>query len=145
MKYLFVVTELSALRLVLAAVLGRNIQILEIEPFLPFTRSLLDKLVETIVRTGRATRAIETLPSLKRLKEIPRKSLLYDILGQTESWQNNFFKMIKNEGKLSQYYMANKQAVSNYMEGKHVALVILQELLNNDNSHRVELYYSLID
>ena len=90
MKYLFVVTELSALRLVVAAVLGRDIQILEIEPFLPFTRSLLEKLVETIIRTGRATRAIENLPSLKRLKEIPRRSLLYDILGQTEGWQNNF-------------------------------------------------------
>jgi len=131
MKYLFVVTELSALRLAFAAVLGRDIKILEIEPFIPFTRPLLHLFVEVIVRTGRATRAIDTLPTLGRLKKIPRRSLLYNVLGQTESWQNNYFKGINNEGELAQYYMANKQAISNYMERKHVALVILKEISKN--------------
>lgn len=131
MTYLFVVTELSVFRLAVSAVLGRDILILEIEPFLPLTRRVLNRVVDAIVRAGKATWVIDTLPALKRVKELPRRSLLYNVLGQTEDWQNDYFKFAKGDSGMGNYFLANKQAITNYVGGKHVSLLVLREIFKD--------------
>jgi len=128
MSHLFIVTELSVFRLCLSAFLGRRILILEIEPFLPMTKGGLNGLVALLIRANKAVWAIDTVPELRRVKEFPRRTLLYNVLGIIEPWQNKYFETTEGDGGKGDYVMANKQAISNYVEGKHVALLVLREI-----------------
>jgi hypothetical protein len=129
MIHAFVVTELSVFRLLLSAALGRKILIVEVEPLLPHTVELLERIVRAVVRTGRARWAIEGMETLKRVKNVPGRTLLYDVFGRIEPWQDDYFGFANLENAVGNDAMAVKLAVTNYFTQKHVSLLVLNELL----------------
>lgn len=131
MQHIYVVTEFSVFQLMVSTLTRHDILILEIEPFLPFTKGVLKRFVEFMIRTNKAVWAIDTLPELKRVKDFPRRTLLYNVLGIIEPWQKKYFRTSEKDGGKGDYVMANKQAISNYVEGKHVALLVLRELFKD--------------
>lgn len=126
---LFVITELSILSLFVHALLRHDVLILGIEPLLPFTRGILGRVVDWLVRSGRAGWAIDTVPDLRRVRNVPRRTLLYDIFGQIEFWQNTYFRFADAERTSGDYALAYKQAVTNYVTQKHVQLLAARALL----------------
>jgi len=129
--YLFVITELSVLRLFWAALLGREILILDIDPLLPRAKSILHRFVAAIVGAGRAAWAIDTMDDLRRVKDVPGRSVLYDVFGQIEPWQNDYFGFVDLETTIGDYAMACKLAVTNYFREKHVSLLVLRRLFGD--------------
>ena len=125
---IFVITELSIFRLLLLAALGREILILHIDPFLPHTKGVLQRIVEAVVHNGRATWAIDTMDEFRRIKDVPGKSVLYDVFGEIEPWQNDYFDFANAEETTGDYAMAFKLAVTNYLTEKHVSLLVLRRL-----------------
>lgn len=129
MIYLFVVNEFSLLRLMVFAILRRKILILMVEPVFPGLNRYLESIVNYLISSGRAQWAFDAAPELKRVQDTGIKSLLYDVYGKTEPWQNAYFQFPKFEQTIGHYAMACKLAITNYMEKKHGSLLVLRALL----------------
>lgn len=125
---LFVITEFSVLRLLWAALLGREVLILDIDPMLPQAKGILHRIADAVVSARRATWAIDSLDDLRRVKDVPGKSVLYDVFGKIEPWQNDYFGFARAGETTGDYAMAFKLAVTNYLREKHVSLLVLRRL-----------------
>jgi len=130
MVRLCVVTEFSFLQILILVAYRQPILILDIEPLLPFTYRALSYLISILVERKLIHWAIDRVPELKRVKEVPRRVLLYDVFGQIETWQNSYFGFANADQTVGKYGLAYKKAVTNYIAKKHVCLLTLRTLLD---------------
>ena len=91
MTFLCVVNEFSVFHVLTLAVQRKTILILEIEPFFPLMKEPLTRLITLMVNFRLMGWAIDSVPEIQRVKEVPRRVLLYDVFGKTENWQNSYF------------------------------------------------------
>ena len=82
---------------------------------------------------------INKIDNLARVREHPGRTVLYDVFGEIEEWQNKFFKFSEADRYLEEYSMAYKLIVTNYVyRSKHETLLILKELSNSNKSNEKE-------
>lgn len=137
MSYLSVINEFSIFKIFVAAALRRKIFILDIDPLFPFSKRVLNSVVAKLVDLKMAVWAIDAIKELERVKEVPGRTLLYDVFAETEQWQNEYFQFSSLEEKIMGYGMAFKLAVTNYMSPKHVALLVIREYFRKDSPTQI--------
>ncbi len=138
MMFLCVVNEFSFFHVLILATQRKSILILEVEPFFPLMKGPLTRLITLLVSFRLMGWAIDKVPELRRVKEVPRRALLYDVFGKTEKWQNNYFSFLNAEDNLGQYGLAYKKAVTNYMSNKHVGILTSSVLMTKFQEKKLQ-------
>ena len=125
----FIISELTVFFFVAFSILRKKTRVLAVEPLFPYSRLLLQKLVLFFIRVGLSEWSIDDYPNLARIKEEPVRSLLYDVFGETELWQNKTFKFSEADNAIGEYSMPFKLIVTNYcFFEKHVTLLLMREI-----------------
>lgn len=120
--------------------LKRSVQILDIDPVIPFTKSILQHIVSKQIARGRAHWAIDGIDDLKRVKDVPGKTLLYNVFGEIEPWQNEYFGFSRLDRTIGNYALATKQVITNYIGEKHVSLLVLREIFRQGDTSKADAY-----
>jgi len=125
----FIISELTVFFFVAFSIFGKKTRVLAVEPLFLYSRLLLQKLVLFFIRAGLSEWTIDDYPNLARLKEDPVRSLLYDVFGETELWQDKTFKFSEADNAIGEYSMPFKHIVTNYcFLEKHVTLLLMKEI-----------------
>ena len=123
------VNEFTLLPLLVSVLLGRPAAVLAIDPLMPPMARLLRLVVLPLITNGRLSWAIDHCPGLDQVRDHPTRNLLYNVFGETEAWQNAYFRFSDADASLGNYAMAYKHVTCNYAETRHVPLLVLRELL----------------
>jgi hypothetical protein len=136
---LFIVNEITLVRAIFSALVDKEVLLLAVEPMFPPLRRFLNFVVGLLLRSGRAKWAIDLCPELQHIREYPDRSILYDIYGRTEDWQDEYFEFRQAELKEPLYAFAYKHITTNYTPKYHVAILVLQSFLDRETADHVSV------
>ncbi|NQU57201.1 MAG: hypothetical protein HQ513_08195 [Rhodospirillales bacterium] len=91
MIHLISLNELVLPKFFFLTLLGRSVKVLRVAPFVPKTRSLLQRAVDWAIRTGRAEYAITLAPELELYWEFDRRFYFKEAFKKYEPWQNRYY------------------------------------------------------
>ncbi len=99
-----------------------------IEPIFPYTKGVLQRIVSWLVKRELVHWAIDDYPELRRVKEESVRTLLYDVFGETEDWQNDYFHFAQADDAIGDYKMPYGLIVTNYCTQKHVCFLLMHAI-----------------
>ncbi len=127
--YFINVSELTVIRFLILALLGRPVFIVNVEALFPPLQRCLDLTARAIRRLGRAQRLFDTVPELYHCAEAGSEVYLYNIFAKIEPWMNGYFDFAGADEKTPDYAMAYKATVCDFMRLKFLPVLILDSVL----------------
>jgi len=119
------INEFALIRFLILIILGKKPYILGIHAVFPQLSGPLMRLASWAVRCGKARWAVELCPDLQRVWDYPPCVLLYDIFGETEDWQNAYYRFDEFDQTLGSYSLAYKQITCGHTWNYQVSVLIL--------------------
>jgi len=129
MTELYIINELSVMRFLLAVFRGKAPYVLEVEALFPPLQGKIQRLVDALVRSGRARDVVDLCPRLRHTREFPITLVVHDVFAETEGWQNRHFRFDETDKEEPDYAMAYKIVVCNYMANKHLTVLAINDVL----------------
>lgn len=131
------INELTAVRFMVAAMLGRIPYVLAIEALFPPLNPLLQRLAETMIARGRARWIIDLAPEYSHVWEYPTRILLYDVFADSEDWQNRHYGFDAADQAAGNYAYAYRQVTCNYVRLKHFPWLLIEAAIRGAGTSAV--------
>ncbi|MDO8607447.1 MAG: hypothetical protein Q7R40_12995 [Phaeospirillum sp.] len=122
----FIVNELSLIRLVYGLLRGRPVRILGVAALLAPLQGRLQHLVDRLIATGRARRMVDELPELKAASEYVTLIYAGDIYRKLEVWQARHFDYDGADRADPDHAAAYKLTSGKYFHWKYVLIHLLE-------------------
>ena len=114
MVYLFFLTEFSILQFLFKVLSRKKIYLLPSNPIISPTAIFLEKLKKLFIRFSWVKPITAISPDFTAEWEHSR-TMLSNIFGSIEKWQNQYFRFDLADSRLSGYGIAYRQIVCNYI------------------------------
>jgi hypothetical protein len=135
----FIVNELSLPSLFLRGLCRRPTCVIAIEAQFPPLQRLLEKIANLMVKHGLTKWAVDFAPSCRTVWEYPTRTFLYDVFGQTEDWQDQYFTFAEVDARVPGYQLAYKHTTCGYLKPKHAHILLMSMMLDDLGTDRVIL------
>jgi hypothetical protein len=132
MYYFISINEFSIFRLLWWLIRNRPIHVLGVEPLFPPLGGLLGRITQALMDRNMTHHILDLCPTLKRVKEYEVRKFQYDVFGETEAWQNEWFGFDTRKGRRGIYDLAYKHSVGNYTQALHIPLLAFRVLFDGD-------------
>ena len=126
MVHLFFLTEFSILQFLFKFFGRKPIYLLPSNPVIAPTAVFLGKLKKQFIRFSWVNPITVTCPDFTAEWEHPR-TMLSNIFGSIEKWQNQYFRFDLADDRLANYGLAYRQIVCNYISSRLYAILAISE------------------
>ena len=129
MVCLFFLTEFSILQFIFLLLRGRVLYLLPSSPAIAPTITFMEKLKSFSLKFGWAKAITTACPGLTPEWEHP-KTMVSNVFGSIEDWQNQYFRFDLADSRISDYGLAYRQVVCNYISKRLYAILAISEFEN---------------
>jgi len=133
MYYFISINEFSIFRLLWWLVQQRRIHVLGVDPLFPPLEGFLKQVTQILMRNNMIHHILDLCPDLERVKEYEVRKFQYNVFGETEAWQNEWFGFDTRKDGRGIYDLAYKHSVGNYTQSLHIPLLAFRSLFDGDN------------
>ena len=139
------VNEITIFRVLVGSLLGRPCRVLAVEPFMPQSEFMLERVVKRLVAQGGASMLIDEDSELAPVRAYPVSVNGYDLFARTEAWQRDYFRFPLIESRLPEYVMAVKAAACNLVADRLVAALVQSRRIERGDGEAVIGISDLLD
>jgi len=144
--HLISLNELVLPRFLYLVFRGQPVKILQIEPFTPKLKGMLERVVDWTIRSGRVEYAIKLAPELQFYWDYEWCFNLLEIFKKYESWQNRYYGFDREKITDDPVYgYAFKKMTCNYTFSKVLGVYLLDSLTKKISFGEYRIYGVLAD
>jgi len=137
---IFIINEITLVHFILRSLNKKSPYVLAVEPLFPPFRSILEKITDWSLSTGRSHRINDLIPEERALWENPTRTLLYNVFGKTEDWHNRYYRLDQLDRKFPAYSMAYKLLSCNFAKPKHFHVLLLGKTLAKKYAEDIQIF-----
>lgn len=146
MLYLISLNEITLFRFLGLILLGKNVKVLRIAPFMLMLKGIFTRLVEWAIRNGKTEYAVKLTPELQDHWDFERRFYFIEVFKKYEPWQDEYYEFNSARIESDQDYgYAYKKATCSYTFWKVIEIYILDAIINQNPAREFKVYGLLPD
>ncbi len=125
---LIIPNELSLPYVLFARWQGRQPILMDVDALLPVFDGSLKRIRHWLIKRGWARSYASLDPEFKTIENYWPRVMFYDVFGDTEAWQDEYFEVDTNADPMQGYSYAEHHVICNFAKSKHVTFLVARKL-----------------
>ena len=125
---LIVLNELSLVRVLLAKWQRQRLILMDVDPLFPIFKKSLNSLRDWLIDRGWGRSYASLDPEFKAIEAYWPRVMFYDVFGDTEAWQDQYFEVDTEADPMHGYGYAEHHVICNFAKSKHVTFLVARKL-----------------
>ncbi len=125
---LIVLNELSLAQVLFAKCQGRQPLLMDVDSLIPFFSRSLKRIRDWLIKHEWARSYASLDDEFKAIDAYWPRVMFYDVFGDTEAWQNQYFEVDTEAEPLQGYGYAEQHVICNFAKSKHVTFLVARKL-----------------